>query len=80
MIAASGLWFRARLVWFTTALAELGYLLLYLDHWRHHSGDWRPAQYPNIFMAVLAVLGFIVARQVKRIWALSTYYEHRPLA
>jgi serine/threonine-protein kinase len=79
LIAASGLWFRAELVWFTTALAEIGYLLLYFDHWRHQASAWRPAQYPNIFMAALAVLGFVVARMVKRIWALSMYYDHRPI-
>lgn len=80
LIAASGLWFRVRLVWFTTALAEIGYGLLYLDHLRqpHHAQSL--AQYPNIFMAALAVTGFVVARQVKRIWALSTYYELRPPA
>ena len=31
MIAASGLWFRVNLVWFTTALAIAGYLFLYLN-------------------------------------------------
>jgi len=80
LIAASGLWFRVRLVWFTTVLAEVGYGFLYVDHWRHQAAAWRPAQYPNIFIAALAVTGFVVARQVKRIWALSTYYEHRPSA
>lgn len=79
LIAASGLWFHARLVWFTTILAEAGYLWLYVDHWRYQGGASTPAQYPNIFMAALAVTGFVVARQVKRIWALSHYYEQRPL-
>lgn len=79
LIAASGLWSRTRLVWFTTVLAEIGYLLLFLDHW--HNPGWASsrAQYPNIFMAALAVTGFVVARQVKRMWALSHYYEHRPM-
>lgn len=79
LIAASGLWSRARLVWFTTILAEIGYLLLFLDHWRQPSWASSRAQYPNIFMAALAVTGFVVARQVKRMWALSHYYEQRPL-
>ncbi|MHC5539788.1 serine/threonine-protein kinase, partial [Singulisphaera rosea] len=65
---------------FTTALAELGYGLLYLDHLRQTQHAQNLAQYPNIFMAALAVTGFVVARQVKRIWALSTYYELRPPA
>jgi hypothetical protein len=30
-------------------------------------------------MAALAVLGYIVAYQVKRVRALSRYYGHRPL-
>lgn len=80
LIAAAGLWSRAWLVWFATGLAELAYGLLYLDHWLRQGAAWRPAQYPNIFMAALAVTGFVVARQVKRIWALSHYYEQRPLA
>ena len=33
--------------------------------------------YPNIFVASLVLTGFVVARQVKRILALSKYYEHR---
>lgn len=79
LIAASGLWFRVCLVWFTTVLAIVAYGLLYLDASVHQAG-WHPKQYPNIFMAALAVTGFIVARQVKRIWALSSYYERRPIA
>lgn len=81
LIAASGLWSRVRLVWITTLLAELGYLVLWLDHWRNPTPNQAtsPAQYPNIFMAALAVTGFVVARQVRRMWALSQYYEHRPL-
>ena|GEM_PF-281221 len=80
LIAASGLWSNASLVWFTTVLAELGYLILLVDDllYRPQTGGPLPAQYPNIFMAALAVTGFVVARQVKRIWALSQYYEHRP--
>ena len=30
LIAASGLWFRVSLVWFTTAMAIAGYMFLYL--------------------------------------------------
>ena len=77
LIAASGLWFRVRLVWFTTALAIVAYGLLYLDKAATRP-VWQPSQYPNIFMAALGVTGFIVVRQVKRIWALSAYYESRP--
>ena len=35
-------------------------------------------QYVNIFLAALFVTGFVVARQVKRILALSRYYENMP--
>jgi serine/threonine-protein kinase len=76
LIAASGLWFRVPLVWFTTGLACAAYTALYLDAaFLDHSPLYR--QYPNIFLAALAVTGFVVARQVKRILALSTYYENR---
>jgi serine/threonine-protein kinase len=79
LIAASGLWFRVRLVWFTTVLAIVAYGLLFLDQAASRPA-WQPSQYPNIFMAALAVTGFVVVRQVKRIWALSSYYERRPTA
>jgi serine/threonine-protein kinase len=76
LVAASGLWFRVRLVWFTTLLAEAAYAALLLDAWARGVPD--PAdQWPNIFMASLLVTGFVVAQQVKRLWALSFYYEHR---
>ena len=80
LIAASGLWFRVRLVWLTTGLAVAGYAALVprlaaLARPRSH-----PRHYPNIFLACLLITGFVVARQVKRIWALSTYYESRPAA
>ena len=83
MIAASGLWFRVGLVWFTTALAILGYLVIYcgaaLD-WSQPFPTWAKRddlQYPNIFIACLILTGFVVARQAKRILALGQYYENR---
>jgi serine/threonine-protein kinase len=79
LVAASGLWFREHLVWFITGLAVAGYgLLVLLDHF----GDAPQPLYPYhhvLFAAVLAVSGLIVAYQVKRVRALSLYYEHRPL-
>ncbi len=83
MIAASGLWFRMGLVWFTTVLAIVGYLFLYIGaalDWSKPFPTWADRgdlQYPNIFIACLLLTGFIVARQVKRILALGRYYEHR---
>jgi len=76
LVAASGLWFRVRLVWLTTLLAEAAYGALLLDAWARGVPDWED-QWPNIFMASLLVTGFVVAQQVKRLWALSFYYEHR---
>jgi serine/threonine-protein kinase len=71
-IAAAGLWHRVWLVWMTTALAVAGYLALCWDHYSD------PTHHPNIVIAAILITGYVVAQQVKRIWALSTYYEQRP--
>ena len=76
VVAASGLWFRVGLVWLTTALAEAGYGLLVIDA-RLRGSLWQHDHHPNIVMAAIALAGFVVARQVKRLLALSSYYEHR---
>jgi serine/threonine-protein kinase len=78
LVAASGLWFRVPLVWFTTAIAVAGYAVLVLDAWRSRPAMANPHHHV-IFMVALAVLGFVVAYQVKRVRVLSRYYEHRPL-
>jgi serine/threonine-protein kinase len=84
LIAASGLWWRVHLVWITTAMAMLAYGILYLDAslaWHAGYPSWRPRtalEYPNIFLAALLLTGYVVVRQIKRILALSRYYEHRP--
>ena len=75
LVAVSGLWFRVRLVWVATVLAEAGYGLLVLDAWM--KGTLGKHDHPNIVMAAIAVTGFVVARQVKRLLVLSSYYEHR---
>jgi len=86
LIAASGLWWRVRLVWITTLMAMAAYVWLYIDAalvWRGGLLAWRPSpdlQHPNIFLAGLLLTGYVVARQVKRILLLSQYYEHRPVA
>jgi serine/threonine-protein kinase len=86
LIAASGLWWRVPLVWLTTVMAMLAYGALYLVsvlQWRDGQLAWAPAtglQYPNIFLAALVLTGYVVARQIRRILALSRYYEHRPEA
>ncbi len=73
VVAVSGLWFRVGSVWLATALAELAYSLLALDAWRR--GTLAPYAHPNIVMAAIAVTGFVVVRQVRRILVLSSYYE-----
>lgn len=83
MIAASGLWFREGVVWFTTGLAIAGYLALYghaaVDWNRTHPGWMKPGVLPygNIYVVCLALSGFVVARLVKRIRVISRYYEMR---
>ena len=76
LIAASGLWFRVPLVWFTTALSVVAFICLRFLTVLGHD-HWVPDQHPNIVLAALVVTGFVVARQVKRLWALSTYYQNR---
>jgi serine/threonine-protein kinase len=86
LIAASGLWWRVRLVWITTILATIAYSWLYIDAalvWKAGRLAWVPSpdlQHPNIFVAGLLLTGYVVARQVKRILLLSEYYERRPIA
>ena len=66
LIAASGLWFQVRLVWFMTALTVVAYYLLQ-RFTPLTAAEESLRQYPNIFLAALVVTGFVVARQVKRI-------------
>jgi serine/threonine-protein kinase len=77
-IVASGLWFRVGLVWFTTAMALAGYLLLIVIG-ALQSGLGVSPQHHLIVWIGLAALGAMVAAQVRRVRALSRYYEHRPL-
>ncbi len=70
LIAASGLWNRIRVVWFTTAISMLGYGALAFDTWRR-GGLTDSNHYPNVILPVLVVLGFLNGQQVRRIRALS---------
>ena len=78
LISASGLWFREGTVWWTTLLAVLSYCILYgLDLGGLSTG-------PRLIEALLFILGmiltgFVISYQVKRVRALSAYYEKRPL-
>jgi serine/threonine-protein kinase len=78
LIVASGLWFRTRFVWFSTAMAVVGYALLLADVARQCRLDAYPHN-PLLFIIGLVALGLMVAYQVRRVRVLSHYYEHRPL-
>ncbi len=75
LVAASGLFFRVRLVLFMAAISVLSYLVLL----QGAPQEATPVHYPVIFSGLLLVLGWIVAYQVHRVRALSRYYEHRQL-
>ena len=66
-------------------MAMAAYVWLYLDaalSWRDGKLGWNPSpdlQHSNIFLAGLLLIGYVVARQVKRILLLSQYYECRPV-
>jgi hypothetical protein len=78
LIVASGLWFRVALVWWTTALSVLSYLVLLTQALL--GGETIQAPHRNvIYVVALVTVGFVTAYQVKRVRALSRYYENRPL-
>lgn len=75
LIAASGLFFRVRLVFFTTLVSLVAYAVLLICK----PNEAVPYQYPVLYSATLAVFGFIIAHQVYRVRTLTRYYEHRRL-
>jgi serine/threonine-protein kinase len=74
LVAASGLWFRVRLVWFMTALCVLSYFALVRSDAMIHE---TPRHYPGIFAAITLIVGAIVAYQVYRIRVLSKYFDRK---
>jgi tRNA A-37 threonylcarbamoyl transferase component Bud32 len=74
LIAGASLWTRRRMVWVTTACAVVGYsgLMVFDRCW---STDPQPVHRHWIFLVSLVVLGFLMAYQVERVYALSRYYE-----
>ena len=76
LIAAAGLWSRIELIWWTTALAVVAYILLIVDAFAR-KGSSGPDNNESIIVGVMVVTGFVVAKHVKRILAISSYYEHR---
>jgi serine/threonine-protein kinase len=78
LVAASGLWFRVPVVWYSTAVLEAAYGVVVFSSYAQGAPYGQPHHHV-IFVVALAVLGLVVAYQVQRIRALSRYYEHRPL-
>jgi serine/threonine-protein kinase len=78
LVVASGLWFRVPLVAFTTVMAALVYSALVFDNYCRGAGggQWN---WHAVFVTAVAIIGFVVAYQVRRVRALSRFYEGRPL-
>jgi serine/threonine-protein kinase len=77
-IAMSGLWFQKRVVWFTTAVAELAFAYLAANSMPREKILANPHHYV-LFMISLLVQGFVMVYQVQRVRLLSRYYEARAL-
>jgi hypothetical protein len=77
LVAASGLWFRLRLIWFTTAFCLFGYSVLLVDAYLR-KGVPELVHRHVIFLISLAVVGYVVAYQVNRVKVLSRFYEKLP--
>lgn len=74
LIAASGLWFRVRMVWFMMSLCLAAFgVLVVLNPWNAPV----PPHYPVLIAAMLLIVGMIVAYQVRRVRVLSRYFEQR---
>ena len=77
LIVGSGLWFRVSLVRLTTQLCALGYAsLLATEYWR--LGSLQHPHWHFIFLAVLALVGFVVAYHVHRVSVLGRLCDSRP--
>ncbi|RUL83079.1 serine/threonine-protein kinase [Tautonia sociabilis] len=78
LVSASGLWFRERMVWLTTFLSVAGYAALAIGQGFPELGQDSPYRH-FVFASALAASGFVVSYQVRRVRALSNYFEHHPL-
>jgi eukaryotic-like serine/threonine-protein kinase len=76
LVAASGLFFRVRLVLFTTAVSLAAFIVLMLLR----PEEAHPPQHPLIYGVTLVVIGLVVAHQVHRVRALSRYYDRRSVS
>ncbi len=75
MIAMSGLGFRVRLVWWTTYLCIAGYATLVVGGKAWTTGTTNHD--PNVVIAMLLVMGYVIAIQVERAYALKFVYRPR---
>lgn len=73
LVCAAGLFFRARLVAFTTVMAMVASLALIVLR----RDDAQPWHYALLFEAVLGITGLSVGYQVWRLEILREYYEER---
>jgi serine/threonine protein kinase len=76
LIAASGLWFRPRLVWFTATLTAIVYAVLWFTSPPGHRPGWN---LHLIYFVGLFVMAILITHQVQRVRALSQHYERRRL-
>ena len=76
LVVASGLWSRERLVWSTAALCTLGYTILWGEYVLFNG--FQRNYYLNIVVTSLFVTALVVSHQVRRLWSLGRFYEHRP--
>ncbi len=74
LIAMSGLWSRVRLVWLTTALCIAGYATLILGARGWTTGTKNHD--PNTVIAMLIVMGYVIALQVERAGAFRGVHTH----
>ncbi len=73
LVVASGMFFRVRLVWFTTLFSVAAYATLAI----FQPLDNIPPHHPIIFGSVLLILGFMVAYQIYRVRVLGKFYRGR---
>lgn len=73
IIAAAGMFFRVRLVIFTTVVTVISFIAL---AWTRPQ-EIEQFHYGVIYAGVLAVLGTVIAHQVYRMRVLSRYYDSR---
>lgn len=76
LVAMSGLWFHASVIWFATLATEVGVLVL-LPYWHGWEYLKENPHHPILVMVMLGVLGMVMAYQVERVRRLSRFYGNR---